>query len=87
MVFSREAYERVRAELTERFGGLTAYVRSPARGLWRDESGATIHDEIVIYEVMVEVLESEWWRVFREDLCTRFEQRDLVIRAQEIRRL
>jgi hypothetical protein len=29
-----EFYSRVRSELTERFGGLTAYTRAPAEGLW-----------------------------------------------------
>ena len=30
-----EAFARVRVELTERFGGVTAYSRSPATGLWK----------------------------------------------------
>ncbi len=30
-----EEFARVRVELTERFGGVTAYSRSPATGLWK----------------------------------------------------
>ena len=31
--FPRSDYMRVRSELTERFGGLTAFTRTPAEGL------------------------------------------------------
>ncbi len=30
----RALYDRVREELSRRFGGLTAFTRSPAEGLW-----------------------------------------------------
>ena len=33
-----EEFARVRVELTERFGGVTAYSRSPATGLWKRDS-------------------------------------------------
>lgn len=32
-------YVTVRSELTQEFGGVTAYLRAPATGLWRDEGG------------------------------------------------
>ena len=81
--FPREAYGRVRAELVERFGGLTAFTRAPAEGLWA-EGGATSRDEIVVFEVMVEELDRDWWRSYRRDLEARFRQDVVVIRAQAI---
>ena len=33
--FPQRQYLEVRDELTERFGGVTGYLRSPAEGLWR----------------------------------------------------
>ena len=78
--------ERVARELTERFGGLTAYARSPASGLWKD-SGETRHDDIVVYEVMAEELDAQWWKDYRRSLEKRFAQDELVVRAQETRRL
>ena len=42
--FPRADFERVRAELTERHGGVTAYLRSPASGVWRDEGGEVARD-------------------------------------------
>ena len=85
--FPRDAFDRVRRELTERFGGVTAFVRAPASGLWRDESGVVRRDEIVIFEVMTDALDEAWWRGYRNALEARFDQQELVVRAVEARRL
>jgi hypothetical protein len=50
--FSQPEFIRVRDELTESFGGLTTYVRSPAEGLWKESGSTMVYDDIVIYEVM-----------------------------------
>ena len=80
--------EDVAHELTERFGGVTAYARAPAKGLWKEtpEHGTT-HDDIVVYEVMVDKLDAVWWSQYRRRLEARFAQKELVVHAQEIRRL
>lgn len=77
----RSEFHRVRKELTERFGGLTAHARSPAEGLWKDESERTVADDIVVYEVMVETFEPAWWRDYRQHLEVRFRQDVVVVRA------
>jgi len=41
-------FREVRDELTARFGGLTAYTRAPADGIWMAEQAAT-RDQIVVY--------------------------------------
>jgi hypothetical protein len=85
--FPREAFDRVRRELTERFGGVTAFVRAPASGLWRDDDGVVRRDEIAIFEVMADALDEAWWRDYRGALEKRFAQDDIVVRALEARRL
>lgn len=85
--FPRTLYERVTGELTRTFGGLTAYTRSPAEGLWREQGEGTQRDDIVVYEVMAESLDDGWWRRYREELERRFAQDRLVVRAQETRLL
>jgi hypothetical protein len=80
-------FERLRAELTERFGGMTAYLRSPAIGLWKDSEGDPERDEIVVYEVMVDELDERWWAALRERLRTELDQEELVIRALPYQRL
>ena len=49
--FGREAFAGVREELTGRFGGVTAHLRSPAEGAWRDPGGGVDRDDVVILEV------------------------------------
>jgi hypothetical protein len=82
--FARADYERVAGEMTERFGGVTAYTRAPAEGRWRDGGDGTARDEILVHEVMTETLDCEWWRDYRGRLEERFDQDRIVVRAHEI---
>jgi len=82
--FPPKDYARVRDELTEQFGGVTAYLRSPAEGLWRDTATHAVRDDIVIYEVMSEELDRAWWQTYREELTARFRQELLIIRTSRI---
>ena len=82
----RGLFTKVREELAGAFGGLTAFTRAPAEGLWQDE-GETTRDDIVIFEVMTDALDEGWWRAYRAKLERRFRQDVVVIRAQETRLL
>lgn len=78
-------FRQVRDELTTRFGGLTAYSRAPARGTWQDDdTGRTNQDEIIVYEVMADAIDADWWRQYREQLERDFRQKEMVVRAQDI---
>lgn len=83
-IFPKPEYERVRDELTERFGGITTFVRSPAEGVWKGSGTTPVHDDIVIYEVMTEHLDREWWQSYREELSQRYRQEMLIVRASEV---
>ena len=81
-------FRRVRSELSYRFGGLTAFTRAPAEGVWTEpETDRPAHDDIVVFEVMVENLDRDWWGTYRRDLERRFRQNEVVIRAQTIQQL
>ena len=82
--FEEADYLAVTARFTEKFGGVTVYIRSPAEGAWEGPSGAKSHDEIVIFEVMTSRLERAWWRRMRADLARTFRQEQLVIRTHPI---
>ena len=82
-----EEYRRGRRELTERFGGLTVYTRAPAEGMWKLNDNHTTRDDIVIFEVMADQLDTGWWREYRHELEARFRQDVIVIRAQATRLL
>jgi hypothetical protein len=84
--FGQEYLDRVRAELTEEFSGVTAFRRSPAEGSWK-EGGEVSHDEIIIFEVMAKQLNREWWAGYRAELEKRFRQEELIIRSTEMEQL
>lgn len=85
--FPRSAYDRVRDELAERFGGVTAYVRAPAEGLWKEDTRRVSRDDVVIYEVMIGELDRAWWTAYRLALQERFRQDEVVVRASGMERL
>jgi hypothetical protein len=85
--FPQSEFSRVREELVQGFGGLTAFTRSPAEGVWEEGQGRRDRDEIVIFEVMAEALDRTWWRSYRADLERRFRQDEIVVRAREVERL
>jgi hypothetical protein len=84
--YSSNHYDRVRSELTQRFGGLTAYTRAPAEGLWQTASKVK-RDDIVVLEVMTDALDRGWWRGYRRKLEELFRQDQIIVRAQAYERL
>jgi hypothetical protein len=85
--FLRKLYDDLVHELTDQFRGVTAYTRAPAAGLWEEESGRKVKDDVVVYEVMAAELDEVWWGALRNRLQKRFQQEELVVRAHVIRRL
>jgi len=82
-----EEFARVRVELTERFGGVTAYSRSPATGLWKRDDEGIERDQVIMIEVVVDVFDREWWAHYREQLETRFGQEEVLARALGMERI
>lgn len=85
--FPGHFFREVGETLITRFGGLTAFTRAPATGLWREDGVHTERDEVVVYEVMAETLDRNWWADYRSMLEARFEQDELVVRAWSIEKL
>lgn|SRR5690606_33920655 len=85
--FPKALYDGVRAELAEMFGGVTAFTRAPATGLWEDGEGDVQRDDVVLFEVMAEQLDHAWWRNYRQMLEQRFRQDEVLVRATVVERL
>ncbi|HEX6260474.1 MAG TPA: hypothetical protein VFZ51_07450 [Woeseiaceae bacterium] len=83
VAFPGRLYEEVRVNLAEHFGGVTTYMRAPATGIWED-NGDLVRDEVVIFEVMTDRLEREYWRLYRIELQEAFRQDVIVIRSLRI---
>jgi hypothetical protein len=80
-------FQGIRRQLADRFGGVTAYVRSPATGLWKHDDASIEGDQVVMIEVEAATLDRNWWRTFRQDLERTFHQDTVMIRAIEIQAL
>lgn len=70
-----------RRELADRFNGVTAYVRSPAKGLWTAPDGHTEADDVVMVEVVADLFDRGWWRTYSATLAERFAQDTIHVRA------
>jgi hypothetical protein len=68
-------------ELAERFDGLTAYVRSPAKGLWTSPDGHTERDDVMLVEIVTDGFDRIWWRTYQKSLAERFAQQEIHVRA------
>lgn len=77
--FPSAIFSAVRAELTEALGGVTAYRRAPAIGLWEEDGDEIQGDDLVLFEMMVESLDRPWWKDHPAGLARRFRQE--VVRA------
>lgn len=75
---------QTRRELTEAFGGLTAYLRTPAVGVWTSPDGGRAHDEVVMVEVVAERFDRTWWREYAQRLARRFSQEAIHVRALQV---
>ncbi|MCU1386063.1 MAG: hypothetical protein JWL71_4760 [Acidobacteria bacterium] len=80
-------FAQVRQTLADRFGGVTAYQRSPASGLWKRPDGGVDGDDVVMVEVEVEALDREWWGAFRRQLEHDFKQETILARAIPIEKV
>ena len=85
--FSPDYFNRVREDLTQRFGGVTAFVRATAVGVWKESPGEINRDEVVMFEVLAEQLDRDWWSSYRKQLQNKFRQDEVLIWASNITRL
>ncbi|RYG99409.1 MAG: hypothetical protein EON58_04050 [Alphaproteobacteria bacterium] len=72
--YPKAMFDRIRSELTDAFGGVTAFLRSSTVGLWEKESGEVQRDDVVLFEIMTNDPDRNWWQHYRHDLQNRFRQ-------------
>lgn len=74
--------------LTQKFGGVTAYTQSPARGEWQAEAQASVvRDDLIIVETMAAELEREWWKALKMKLEASLQQKELLVRVLPMEQL
>ncbi|MGZ8842489.1 MAG: hypothetical protein ACXW18_02430 [Pyrinomonadaceae bacterium] len=85
--FPVEYFSAVRHTLTERFGGVTAFLRSPAVGLWKEDTDEISRDEVLMFEVLADQLDKDWWTKYRLELEKKFRQEELLVWASGVTKL
>lgn len=75
---------RTQRELVERFGGVTAYYRTPAEGVWTSPQGGREEDRVVMVEIVARTFDRPWWRAYVGELERRFVQDAIHVRAMTI---
>jgi hypothetical protein len=80
--FARSEYEGVEEELSLRYGGVTSYPRAPAAGIWKTSETEEQKDDLIVYEVMANNLDVDWWSGYRTKLEQIFRQEKILVRAQ-----
>lgn len=78
--FPVDHFNSVRMELTRQFGGVTAFVRAPAKGLWVEDEEVT-GDDVVMFEIITDKLDKVWWRAYRIRLQQLFKQKEVLVWA------
>lgn len=84
--FPAEYFNTVRTELARRFGGVTAFLRAPAKGLWEEDEEIN-RDDVVMFEIIAERLDKEWWQAYRLQLQHMFKQKEVLIWATSVEKL
>ena len=77
--FPKKYYDRVKQELAKLFGGVTLYRQCPAEGLWNEKDSEGKKDELLVFEVMVAMVDTVFWKNYRKKLEALFEQDKLLI--------
>lgn len=81
--FPATMFRNVEAELSSRFGGVTAHLQSPASGLW--QHGGELHaDDVVIFEVLSDKDDRDWWTAYRARLAKDFRQKSVLMLLQPV---
>jgi hypothetical protein len=78
---SRALLRSTAKQLAKEFGGVTAYTRAPAQGLWRRSGAKLDRDDIVVYEVMAPTVDPMFWKARRPVLEKDFMQDEIMVRA------
>lgn len=85
--FPEGQYTSLRDELTDRFGGVTIYARSPVEGIWKKSSESTDVDQMIIYEVLIDKLDNEYWKTLKSQLESSFRQEEILMRYFNVTKL
>jgi hypothetical protein len=83
----RHLFDATCQVLAKAHGGVTAYTRSPAVGIWKSRGARLRRDDIIVFEVMTTSMSRKLWARRRKSWERAFRQDKILIRALCCRRL
>jgi hypothetical protein len=83
-VFPPKVYTALKKELTDLFGGVTIYARSPVKGVWKPASDFVETDNMIIYEVLIPKADLSYWSTLKSRLEADFRQQEILMRYFDV---
>jgi hypothetical protein len=83
----QKLFDHTSRSLAKSHGGVTAYTRSPAVGLWKPRASQLRKDEIIVYEVVTPDLKPKLWKNRRKKWEMEFRQDSILIRVTRCQQL
>lgn len=82
--FPDATWEALKNRLAEKFGGVTAYRRAPAEGVWAPSPERRAAEDVFVAEVMARDLDRAWWAALQAELERSLGQEHIIIRAIQV---
>jgi hypothetical protein len=79
--FPGKVWEELKTRLAGKFGGVTAFRRAPAEGVWAPADERRTAEDVFIVEVMTPALDKAWWAALQIELERTLRQDHVIIRA------
>lgn len=79
--FPDTLWDGLKARLADMFGGVTAFRRAPAEGVWAPSPEKRAAEDVFIVEVMARTLDHTWWAALQAELEQALGQEHVIIRA------
>lgn len=82
--FPEHYFTDLREELAIKFGGITIYSRSQAKGLWKESGSSLVTDEMIINEIMMQEVDLPYWQAQKLRLQELLRQDEILMRYHEV---
>ena len=79
--FSKDLFDDFSKQFSEQFGGITAFSRSPVTGIWKKDGNDSEKDTLIIYEVIADHYDKQYWSATKSVLKHKFSQDEILIRC------
>jgi inorganic pyrophosphatase len=79
--FPKKFFDQVKKKLAEKFDGLSVYTNSVADGYWKNDTNSIEKDQLLVYEVMANKIDLNYWAKLKASLEKQFKQELVVVRC------